>query len=124
MAPVHTYIETDEQSAIETIREPIVRYVGYLRDSVASDSWSDDYAGYQGLVQKVEALMDFDVMYAGRSLFGDPAHARECLDELLETGVNEISLVTQMPGLQHEKILDSLRLFASDVMPQRAYPHR
>ena len=117
MAPVHCYIESDVESARETIRDPIERYVGYIRDAVAADSWSGDYASYHGMVKRIEALMDFDVMYDGRSLFGDPAHARQCLDAILDTGVTEISLVTQMPGLRQDDILDSMRLFADEVMP-------
>lgn len=120
MAPVHCYIHEDEKTAINDVREPIERYVGYVRDAVAGDTWSDDYAGYQGLVKKIEAVMDFDVMYDRRSLFGTPAHARECLDAILATGVTEISLVTQMPGLPQAKILDSLRLFAREIMPHYA----
>jgi len=120
MAPIHCYIENDAASACDVIRDPIVRYIGYVRDAVAGDTWSSDYANYQGMVQRIESLMDFDIMYDGRSLFGDPAHARECLDAVIDAGVTEVSLVTQMPGLRQDQILDSLRLFASEVMPHYA----
>jgi natural product biosynthesis luciferase-like monooxygenase protein len=117
MAPMHCYIHEDVEVAKATIREPIVRYVGYVRDAVAGDTWSSDYTGYQGMVKGIESLMDFDVMYDQRTLFGDPQHARECLETVLDLGITEISLVTQMPGLAQDKILDSMRLFAQEVMP-------
>jgi len=117
MAPMHCYIHEDVEVAKATVRDPIVRYIGYVRDAVAGDTWSDDYKGYEGMVNKIESVMDFDVMYDRRSLFGDPHHARECLEAVLEIGVTEISLVTQMPGIDQEKILDSMRLFASEIMP-------
>jgi alkanesulfonate monooxygenase SsuD/methylene tetrahydromethanopterin reductase-like flavin-dependent oxidoreductase (luciferase family) len=56
-------------------------------------------------------------MYKQSTLFGDPKHARECLEAVLDLGVTEISLVTQMPGLAQDKILESMRLFAREVMP-------
>jgi natural product biosynthesis luciferase-like monooxygenase protein len=117
MAPVHCYMHEDVETAKATIREPIVRYVGYIRDAVAGDSWSADYQGYEGMVKKIESVMDFDVMYDKRSFFGDPKHVHECMEAILDLGVTEISLVTQMPGLEQEKILDSMRLFATEIMP-------
>jgi alkanesulfonate monooxygenase SsuD/methylene tetrahydromethanopterin reductase-like flavin-dependent oxidoreductase (luciferase family) len=117
MAPYHYYMEQDCAAAQAAIRDPIVRYVGYVRDAVAGDSWSADYAGYAGMVEKIESLMNFDVMYDRRALFGDPANVRACIEAALDLGVTEISLVTQMPGLRQDKILDSLRLFATEIMP-------
>ena len=61
MATFHMYIEKDADQACATIREPILRYVGYLRDAVVADKWSKDNAGYEGMVKKVEAVMDFDL---------------------------------------------------------------
>ena len=118
MGSFHCYVEADVDAAIATIREPILRYVGYVRDAVADDSWSDDYPGYEGLVQRMEALIDFDKLYDRRSIFGDPAHACECIDAAIDAGITEITLVTQMPGLIQEKILESMRLFAKEVMPR------
>ena len=118
MAPLHCYVHRDVEIAKATIRTPIERYVGYLRDAVAGDAWSDDYQGYAGLVQKIEALMNFEVMYDKRALFGDPAHVHSCMEAVIEAGVTEVSLVTQMPGLAQDKILDSMRVFAADVMPR------
>ena len=37
MAPMHCYIHEDLETAKATVRDPIVRYVGYVRDAVAGD---------------------------------------------------------------------------------------
>jgi hypothetical protein len=70
------------------------------------------------MVKTIEAVMDFYVMYDQRTLFADPAHVHECMEAIIDTGGTEISLVTQMPGLGQEKILDSMRLFAAEIMPR------
>ncbi len=118
MGPAHLFVDANEAKAIAAVREPIVRYVGYLRDAVKSDKWSKDYQGYEGMVKMAEALMDFDVMYDQRSVCGDPAHAGECIEAFRDAGIDEISFVTIMPGLAQEQILDSMRCFASEIMPK------
>jgi natural product biosynthesis luciferase-like monooxygenase protein len=120
MAPYHLYVHEDVEVAKATAREPILRYVSYLRDSVSADKWSGDYESYRGMVKKVESLMDFDLIYDGRALIGDPAHVHECIELAADIGVTEISLVTILPGLSQDKVLDSMRCFASNVMPKYA----
>ena len=118
LAAFHTFVHEDEESAKDAVREPIVRYVGYVRDAVKADKWSKDYAAYQGMVKGVEALMDFDVLYKDRTLFGDPRRVVEGIERAQQAGITDINLVTILPGLAQEKILDSLRLFAREVMPK------
>ncbi len=113
----HLYLERDEASAIATVREPILRYVQHLIDSVALDKWSKDYVGYTGMVDKVRAVQNFDLLYDQRTLFGDPKHAHATMAAIIDSGITELAFLTVMPGLPHLKILDSLRLFASEVMP-------
>ncbi len=117
-ATFHMYVEPSETSAIATIREPILRYVQYFAEAVAGDHWSKDYAGYEGLVNKVLALKDFDVLYDRRTLFGHPERLHETMEMIIDAGITELSFITMMPGLPQTKILDSLRLFAADIMPR------
>jgi natural product biosynthesis luciferase-like monooxygenase protein len=117
VATFHLYLEADAASACATVRDPILRYVAHLRDAVAADRWSKDYRGYEGMAQRIEALMDFDLLYDGRTVFGDPAHAKACLQPAIDAGVTEVNFVTILPGLPQDKILASLRLFAAEVMP-------
>ena len=119
-AGFHLYVDRDEAHAIETAREPILRYVSYVRDAVKGGGWSAGYEAYQGMVQMVEAIMDFDLLYRDRVLFGDPARVHSRIEMAAEAGIDEIGLVTILPGLPHDKILESLELFGSEVLPKYA----
>ena len=57
-------------------------------------------------------------MLYDRCFFGDPDHVCERMAAAIDAGITEVTLVTQMPGLTQEKILDSMRLFAKEVMPR------
>ena len=118
MGTLHLFVDENEEKAKAAVREPIVRYVGYLRDAVKADKWSRDYAGYSGMAKMVESLMDFDLLYDGRTAFGNPEHAAECINIYREAGIDELSFVTIMPGLEQERIMDSIRCFAGEVMPR------
>ena len=118
MSPFHCYIAENENVARETVRGPITRYLASARDSVKADKWSKDYQGYEGLADKFEALMDFDLMYDKRSLFGHPAHTHECIEAAIDAGIGEITLVGLLPGLPQERVLESMRLFSEEVIPR------
>lgn len=113
----HMYVAADEATAVAAVREPILRYVQHFADAVTGDRWSKDYPGYAGLVDKVLALKNFDVLYDRRTLFGTPARLHETIEMAKDAGISELSFITILPGLPQRKILDSLRLFAAEVMP-------
>lgn len=117
-AAYHVFVDEDEAAAKDCVREPIVRYVGYVRDAVQADTWSKDYPGYQGLAKRFETLMDFDLLYEDRTLFGDPPRVQRGIEAAIEAGITDINLVTILPGLEQAKILDSMRLFGAEVMPK------
>ena len=118
MAPYHMYVDEDEERAKDTVRDPMLRYVGYLRDAVAGDRWSGDYEAYRGMVKMVEALMDFDLLYEDRTLFGDGKRVRDRIHAAMELGITDLSFVTILPGLAQKDILASLRRFSSEVLPE------
>ena len=122
MGSLHMFVGQNEKRTCDLVRDPIVRYVGYLRDAVKADKWSKDYQGYTGMSKMIEALMDFDIMYDMRSAFGDPAHASECIAAYEEAGIGEMPFITIMPGLAQEHILESIQCFAEDVMPRFKTP--
>jgi alkanesulfonate monooxygenase SsuD/methylene tetrahydromethanopterin reductase-like flavin-dependent oxidoreductase (luciferase family) len=51
------------------------------------------------------------------SVIGDPQSAIETLSRFLAAGVDELILVTQMATIPHEIVMESLRTFATKVMP-------
>lgn len=117
-ATFHLYVAPTAAEAKAVAREPLLRYVQYFADAVAGDRWSKDYAGYAGLAQKVMQLKDFDLLYDGRVMVGDPARLHAMMEEIIACGITELSFITILPGLSQARILDSLRLFASEVMPR------
>lgn len=50
-------------------------------------------------------------------IVGDPACARETVQRFVEAGVDELLLVMQTGAVPHELIMESLRTFAEQVMP-------
>lgn len=106
------YVAEDGKKAWEEF-EPAVMYTykgdymrwGYLFDRDGSLMDRPDHPGYQTFRE------DFCIV-------GDPA---ECIREIKryqqELGVTYIICRTQFPGLAHEKILRSTRLFAREVAP-------
>ena len=63
-------------------------------------------------------LKDFDLLYDGRVMVGDPARLHAMMEEIIASGITELSFITILPGLAQARILDSLRLFAREVMPR------
>lgn len=118
MGAYHMYMDDDLERAKDTAREPMLRYLGYIRDAVSDDRWSGDYESYRGMVKMIEALMDFEIICDRRSLFGDARRIHEGLASAREIGITDVSLVTIMPGLAQDKILASMRLFAEKVIPK------
>lgn len=113
----HMYTEANEDACIAHVREPLLAYVQYFIDAISGDRWSNAYPGYQGMVDKVRQLKNFEVLYDRRSLIGTPARLRETIAMAADAGITELSFITVLPGLAQTKVLDSLRLFAAEVMP-------
>lgn len=112
----HLYTAPDEQLCIAHAKAPMLAYVQYFIEAISGDRWSSAYAGYQGMVDKVRMLQDFDLLYDRRSFIGTPARLRETLVMAEEAGITEISFITMLPGLAQDRVMESLRLFAAEVM--------
>ena len=53
-------------------------------------------------------------------LFGSPEHICQRVDALKQSGVDSLILFVNYGGIEHQKVKDSLELFATEVMPQFA----
>ena len=113
----HLYTALEEAACIAEARAPMLAYVQYFIDAISGDRWSSAYPGYQGMVEKVRLLQNFDLLYDRRSFIGTPARLRETLAMAQDAGITEMSFITMLPGLMQDRVLDSLRLFAAEVMP-------
>ena len=56
-------------------------------------------------------------MYENVALFGTPDDLTVRIQELQRSGVEKIIFFINFGGIEHRKVLDSLDLFAKEVMP-------
>ena len=62
--------------------------------------------------------LPFEELAVGRFLLGSPQQvAEQIIDYNKRLGVNLMILGIQWVGMPHRQVVDSLRLFASEVMP-------
>ena len=53
-------------------------------------------------------------------LFGSPDYIAEQVGNLRESGVENLIFFVNFGGIENQKVLDSLELFAAEVMPHFA----
>ena len=64
-----------------------------------------------------DVIFDYDAMYENVTLFGTPDILTERIKHLQKSGVAKIIFFINYGGIEHQKVLDSLDLFAKEVMP-------
>ena len=67
-----------------------------------------------------EASFDFDAMSENVILFGTPDQVAEKVDLLRQSGVEKVILFVNYGGIAHQKVKNSLELFAKEIMPSFA----
>ena len=76
----------------------------------------DNFAEYRRRFS-AESSVDFKQMAEEVILFGDPDEVSEKVEVLRQSGVEKVILFVNYGGIEHRKVLDSLELFAKEVMP-------
>ena len=76
----------------------------------------DEYQAYRGRFAR-DVIFDYDAMYENVTLFGTPDILTERIKHLQKSGVAKIIFFINYGGIEHQKVLDSLDLFAKEVMP-------
>ena len=79
----------------------------------------DDFAAYRSRYVP-GARFDFRDSCEDVMLFGSPDHIAERIAQLQDDGVENLIFFVNFGGIEHRKVLDSLELFAAEVMPQFA----
>jgi alkanesulfonate monooxygenase SsuD/methylene tetrahydromethanopterin reductase-like flavin-dependent oxidoreductase (luciferase family) len=79
----------------------------------------DNYERYRQRFA-AEAAFDYDDMQDRVILFGSPDHVAERVDRLRRSGADQLILFVNYGGIDSKKVMNSLELFASKVMPQFA----
>ena len=77
----------------------------------------DEFAAYRSRYTP-DARFDFRARCEDVMLFGSPDHIAERIGQLREAGVEKLIFFVNFGGIAHQRVLDSLALFAAEVMPQ------
>ena len=83
------------------------------------DLLPDEYAAYRSRYSP-DARFDYNAMCDNVMLFGSPDHIAERVGRLRDSGAENLIFFVNFGGIEHQKVLDSLELFAAKVMPQFA----
>jgi alkanesulfonate monooxygenase SsuD/methylene tetrahydromethanopterin reductase-like flavin-dependent oxidoreductase (luciferase family) len=80
---------------------------------------------YEYIIQSFKEQLAMDRTYsmkelveAGQAIIGSPQTCTRFINKFMDAGVDEVLLFMQGATTPHDKILDSIRLFAEEVRPQ------
>jgi alkanesulfonate monooxygenase SsuD/methylene tetrahydromethanopterin reductase-like flavin-dependent oxidoreductase (luciferase family) len=76
----------------------------------------DDFKEYRRRYAR-GVYANYEAMWENVTLFGTPASVAERIDGLRHAGVEHLIFFVNYGGIEHRKVLDSLELFATQVMP-------
>ena len=76
----------------------------------------EEYRAYRGRFAR-DVTFNYDEMYENVILFGTPDDLTSRIQDLEKSGVDKIIFFINFGGIYHQKVLNSLDLFAKEVMP-------
>jgi len=76
----------------------------------------EEYRAYRGRFDR-DTTFDYNDMYENVMLFGTPDDLTARIKHLEKSGVDKIIFFINFGGIEHQKVLNSLDLFAKEVMP-------
>ena len=79
----------------------------------------EEYRAYRGRFAR-DITFDYNDMYENVMLFGTPDDLTARIKDLEKSGVDKIIFFINFGGIEHQKVLNSLDLFAKEVMPNFA----
>jgi alkanesulfonate monooxygenase SsuD/methylene tetrahydromethanopterin reductase-like flavin-dependent oxidoreductase (luciferase family) len=79
----------------------------------------DEFSSYRRRFSR-DTGFDYDAMFENVALFGTPGQVAERVENLRQSGVENLIFFINYGGIEHRKVMDSLELFAAQVMPQFA----
>jgi len=122
---LHCFIAETHREAIEGFKGPVERYVEVFSEAVRS--WtglrSNQYAGYEKLVEAIGALTPEKMIESHTALVGTPEEVIEQVEfnrKLI--GEHEPSMQINFGGIKEREAFRTLELFAGRVMPHFQEP--
>jgi alkanesulfonate monooxygenase SsuD/methylene tetrahydromethanopterin reductase-like flavin-dependent oxidoreductase (luciferase family) len=117
---VRTYVAPSDAEAKAETQHVVWYYhlLGSLVPGAPSLPQPASYEAYPEASRRLSAVTEDDVWEHG-SCFGAPGRVAQMLTRYIHrTGMNHLALEMRIGGLEHEKVMRSLKLFARDVMPE------
>ena len=117
-----TYVADTTQQAQADLRDSVLWYYRTLARYIATPKNTPAVAGYElyGAARDFLTKVDWDtVVERGAVVCGSPAEVVERIAEIRERcGMSHYLAWTRIGGLAKDKVLRSMELMATDVMPQ------
>jgi natural product biosynthesis luciferase-like monooxygenase protein len=118
---LHCYVAETHKEAIEGFKRPVDRYIEVFAEAVRSwvDHQSNQYAGYNKLVEAIGALTAEKMIDSHTALVGTPDEVIEQIEfnrDLI--GEHEPSMQINFGGIKEREAFRTLELFAKRVMPR------
>jgi alkanesulfonate monooxygenase SsuD/methylene tetrahydromethanopterin reductase-like flavin-dependent oxidoreductase (luciferase family) len=108
----------ERQQQAEADPEPHVMYYYDVLGRLLSGEFPESYQRY-GESRRRLGTLTYEDIRRERAIFGDPAYCLERLQQIRETlGIQQLMGWMNIGGLPHDKVLQSMRLFAEHVLPK------
>lgn len=104
-AMVHTYLGADENEVRDTVRQPLIDYLGsFLRQQ---DNTSGTFAALSQEERDVMLSVTFDRYFDHMALLGTPDTCESFIEDLVDLGVDEVACLVDF-GVAPELVLEGL----------------
>jgi alkanesulfonate monooxygenase SsuD/methylene tetrahydromethanopterin reductase-like flavin-dependent oxidoreductase (luciferase family) len=108
----------ERQQQAEADPEPHVMYYYGVLGRLLSGEFPESYQRY-GESRRRLGTLTYEDIRRERAIFGDPTYCLERLQQVRETlGIQQLMVWMNIGGLPHDKVLQSMRLFAEHVLPK------
>lgn len=113
-----THVAATNEDAKREAAEPLMNYLGMVGALLPTETKSEQYRAYTKLRPAMKKLT-YDVLYSERpTVIGDPDQAIRRIENLNQIlGIDEFVSFVNFGGMEHERTLKSMELFAKHVMP-------
>jgi len=113
-----THCAATNEEALKTATDPVMWYVSRLQRFFGPRSVNKEkIAEFKGYDWWTDPSMD-KLVANDMVLAGDPDHCTRLIQKAESAGINHILCQFQIGGLRHEQAVESMQLFAREVMPE------
>ena len=113
-----THVAATSADAKREVAAPLMNYLGMVGALLPTETKSEQYRAYAKLGPAIKKIT-YEVLYSERpTVIGDPDEVIRRIENLNRTlGVDEFVSFVNFGGMEHQRTLKSMELFAKYVMP-------